>query len=131
MNWIRSLSLILFCLILYTLTASANREEREAYWEKGLIHIQRKASFAESASSGKLIVPTDLGNVEALVIDQRKQQFALLQKEQEPLVLERILQPSLPWDRPQTQFDSFVQAHTFFLKQLSDGSYKVELQRIK
>ncbi|MBP9675002.1 MAG: hypothetical protein KBD63_07900 [Bacteriovoracaceae bacterium] len=128
MNWIRSLSLILFCLILYTLTASANREEREAQWENGMIHIPRKTSFLEGESTGKLIVSAALEDIESLVINREKKQFLLLQKEKNPLELERILQPSLPWDRPEDQFDLFVQAHTFFLKQLSDGSYKVELQ---
>ena len=69
MNWIRSLSLILFCLILYTLTASANREEREAHWENGMIHIPRKASFSEGESTGKLIVSSALENIAPISIN--------------------------------------------------------------
>ncbi len=92
-----------------------------------MIHIPRKTSFLEGESTGKLIVSTALEDIESLVINREKKQFLLLQKEKNPLELERILQPSLPWDRPEDQFDLFVQAHTFFLKQLSDGSYKVEM----
>lgn len=80
MNWIRSLSLILFCLILYTLTASANREEREVQWESVMIHIPRKASFSEGESTGKLIVPTALEDIESLVINREKNSSSFYKK---------------------------------------------------
>ena len=126
MNWIRSLSLILFCLILYTLTASANREEREEDWENGMIHIPRKTSFFEGESTGKLSVSTSLeGKIESLDINPEKKQSILLQKGQNPIELEREFQPSLPWRLHQGQFNQFIAAHTFFLKQFDDGTCKV------
>ena len=51
----------------------------------------------------------------------------LFQKGKNPVELERIFYPSLPWDLPQDQLERFIDAHSVYLKQLSDETYKIYL----
>ena len=127
MTAFRLIGLFLLSLIFYGLTLSANPEEGE----DDAIHIHLKVSSNQPGKIGHLVVPSALKDVESLVIKPKEQQLLLKRKGQGPVDLERAFLPSLPWHLSSGQFALFLRAHTFFLKQFNNGSYKVDIKKIE
>ena len=123
MNYKNIFSVLLFSLFFWGSLISANPEE-----DKGIIQIQRKTSLSQEGMRN-LVVPSSLQDIDSLVIKPKEKQFLLYRKGQDPVELERAFMSSLPWHLSSDQFALFLSAHTFFLKQFNNGSYKVDIKK--
>ncbi|OJW54061.1 MAG: hypothetical protein BGO67_08340 [Alphaproteobacteria bacterium 41-28] len=94
--------------------------------DEDTIYIYRKSSIKKDEIRN-LIVPFAFGDVESLSINKNKKTMTLFQAGQDPIAIESIFQPSLPWDLSKNQLEQFISAHTFTLKQLSDDTCKVDM----
>ena len=123
MKRIHLLTICLFSLF-YSLTTLAMNEDGRDHSLSPTISIYPQSSVEEL---NNLVVPSAMEDIDYLSINKEKRQITLFRIDQDPLELEKTLQPSLPWDVPQAQFEQFMSAHFFHLKQLNDGAYKVDL----
>ena len=119
--------LVIQHIYVYTLSAFGPEGDPE-YRDKNsqqLITIKRTSS---DLAEGRLIVPSKFQDIEALVVDPQEKTFSLLRQDQDPIQLENAFQPIFPWHLSSDVLLKVVQAHTFFLKQFEDGTFKFEMR---
>ena len=107
-----------FCLIvqhIFVCTLSAFGPEpigEDA--QPSVITVKRRSL---ESPEGRLIVPSKISGIKAMVVDVRKKVFSVLREDDTPSEMEKAFQPSFPWHLSSEILMKFVQAHTFFLKQ--------------
>jgi hypothetical protein len=110
-------TLFLFLLFFSVFQVSADFGELE----EDSIRLYPKTLRSQTGQRGNLIVPSAMSNVEFLTVCRPERRFVLFQREEDPIELENILCPSLPWELPRDRLEVFLIEHTFYLTQNEGG----------
>lgn len=119
-----SLFVLIFLSILFSAVGVIAGSEDQ---DDGIIHIYRKSALPQEEKIKNLIVLSNLTDVDHLTIEQKQKKFTLIRNGKDPIVFDKINQPSLPWHLPQDQLIQFLSANSFFLRYLSDETYRIDM----
>ena len=114
---------VALCLFFQSFNSVAALDEQDQ-----IIHITRRTFNSESQGINNLVLPSSTEDVDSLAINHQQKLLSLIREGKEPLVLDKSSYPSLPWELSQDRFEKFLESHTFFLRSLEDGTYKVDIQ---
>lgn len=107
----------------YPVTLSAGLEEDEIQVNKTI--YMKPHSFSKRSSLHLVVASVD--GVKGLTIHVSSKRIEVIFQGQDPIEIEKAFQPVLPWDLPYESLEAIMRAHTFYLKQLSDGTFKLDM----
>lgn len=112
---------LIFCF--QPLSLKAGPEENE----ERVIYVQSKSLPAIKGGIPQLIVPMSKEGVEGVKIHPQHKTMMVIRQEGDPVEIEKAFQPALWRDLCYERLEVVIKAHTFYLKQLSDGTFKLDM----